>query len=297
MYWHTILLLENVVIELNYANFFQQADRLADNSFNVIMLDMPWGRFGPNSNHPDVQWDYLPPLDLLGDIVDRLLDMNGYVVAFGDQQHIRIIEEAWSNIFTEHFQFVWAKPNNVLTNKLKPMPIHEFINVYMHKEAKVSDGTWNPWVVPGRPYKRKGTAGAISTRRQIKGTTHENSSGMRYIKSVIHAPNKPAMKKWERMGMGHPTLKSVQLISQLLSAFTNPGDSVLDPFSGNGSIPLSCFLKGRKCSSYEHSSKWYSQSILRFNRVKEMLGPAQVEKLIAQPDLGIDEFDTSTLFS
>lgn len=284
----------NVVIELKYANFFQQADRLADNSFNVIMLDMPWGKFGPSSNHPDVQWDHLPPINRLGEMVDELLEPNGYAIIFGDREHLDLVDDLWSPLFTVRDQLIWAKPGNIPTNSLKPIPVHEFIHIYMRKDLKVNKCTWNPRVSPGKPYIRKGTSGSVSTRRQAKSARHENATGMRHLKSVIYAPNKPAMRGWEKSG--HPTMKPVQLLSQIIRAYSNPGDSVLDPFSGSGSTALTCFLTGRKCISYENNSKWFQQSITRFNRVKKMLGTGQVEQLLRQPELQIDEFDMTLLY-
>ena len=285
------------MIELRYANYFQQAEKLADHSFNMIILDPPWGVLSQNNKNPNVQWDKKPSIENLGEITNHLLANNGYVIVFGDRKLVSEIENKWKYLFHLRDELIWLKPGNIPTNTLKPLPVHEFIHIYMRKDIIMNECTWNPRVLPGKPYLKKGRAGVVSTRRQVKAAIHENATGMRHIKSVIYAPNKPAMKMWERQGMRHPTMKPVQLLSQIIRAYSNPGDMVLDPFGGSASTALTSFLTGRNCVSYENDSMWYQQSITRFNRVKAMLGPGQVEQLLRQPELRIDEFDTSALFS
>jgi len=120
---------------------------------------------------------------------------------------------------------------------------------------------------------------------------------MRHIRSVLQAPNKPAMKGWERDGCHHPTMKPVSLLAQLIRAYTNPGDWVLDPFAGSGSTALTCFFTGRNCLAYENNTQWFYESTVRFNRIRDMLGLGQVQQLIEQPDKKIDEFDLTALYA
>ncbi len=297
MYWHTIFLLEHVVIELKYANFFQQGHKLSDHLFSMIILDPPWGVLSQNNKNPDVQWDKKPSIANLGEIANRLLTNHGHVIVFGDRKLVSEIENKWKFLFHLRDELIWLKPGNIPTNTLKPLPVHEFVHIYMRKGIKMNECTWNPRVLPGAPYLKKGRAGIVSTRRQVKGAIHENTTGMRHFRSVIQAPNKPAMKAWERKGMQHPTMKPIQLLSQIIRAYSNPGDRVLDPFSGSASTALTCFLTGRDCVSYENDSMWFHQSVARFNRVKEMLGSGQVKQLLEQPDLKVDEFEFTALFS
>ena len=284
------------MVELKFSDFFEESKKLKNGRMNLIILDIPWGIFGPNGKHPDIQWDHRPSLKKLGVIARQLLDEHGYITVFGDRNLITAIGESWSDILTLRDELIWVKPGNLPTNTLKPLPVHEFIHVYMRKDIRMNKCTWNPRVLPGKPYVRRGTPGSISTRRQIKSARHENTTGMRHLKSVIPAPNKPAMKDWERKGMQHPTMKPVQLLSQIIRAYSNPGDMVLDPFSGSASTALTCFLTGRDCVSYENDNIWFYQSVMRLNRVKAMLGPGQVRELLEQPEKGIDEFDLSVLY-
>ena len=284
------------MIELKLADFFSEYEKLPPISAHLVVLDIPWGIFGPSSDHPDIQWDHRPSLKKLKEIASDLLEQNGHLAVFGDRKLVTAIENEWGDIFKLRDELIWSKPGNLPTNSLKPIPVHEFVHVYMRKGVKISDCSWNPRVLPGKPYLKNGTPGSISTRRQMKSARHENTTGMRHLKSVIQAPNKPAMKDWERKGMQHPTMKPVQLLSQIIRAYSNPGDMVLDPFSGSASTALTCFLTGRDCVSYENDNIWFYQSVMRLNRVKAMLGPGQVRELLEQPEKGIDEFDLSVLY-
>lgn len=49
----------------------------------------------------------------------------------------------------------------------------------------------------------------------------------------------------------HPWEKPISLIEKLISIYSNPGDLVLDPFSGSGTTAMACRRQGRKFEGYE----------------------------------------------
>jgi site-specific DNA-methyltransferase (adenine-specific) len=283
--------------ELYFTDFFKAEPNLPDRAFDMIALDMPYGQFRDKKKLEHLFWDERPDLYQLVDDCDRLLKFEGYLVVFGNRDLLDTLSGYLSREFKMRDEYVWAKPGNLPSNTLKPIPVHEFIHVYMNKNQQVSKLTWNPRVLPGEPYIRKGTAGKISTRRQRKSAFHQNTSGMRHIRSVLEAPNKPAMKSWESKGMRHPTMKPVSLLAQLIRAYTNPGDWILDPFAGSGSLSLASFLTGRNSKAFENDSVWFHEAAMRLNRVKDMLGPDQVEHLHTSPERKTDDFDITSLYS
>ncbi len=49
----------------------------------------------------------------------------------------------------------------------------------------------------------------------------------------------------------HPWEKPISMIEKLVSIYSNPGDLVLDPFSGSGTTAVACRRQGRKFEGYE----------------------------------------------
>lgn len=74
------------------------------------------------------------------------------------------------------------------------------------------------------------------------------ANGGRQMKSVWRMTAPAAGEK--RHGK-HPTQKPLALIERCLLASTNPGDLVLDPFSGSGTTATACARLGRRCVGME----------------------------------------------
>lgn len=55
---------------------------------------------------------------------------------------------------------------------------------------------------------------------------------------------------------GHPTAKPIELINFFIEMFSNPGDTVLDPFAGSGTTLLAARTLGRKAVGFELSEKY-----------------------------------------
>lgn len=63
----------------------------------------------------------------------------------------------------------------------------------------------------------------------------------------------------------HPTQKPVRLIERLLALVTQPGDIVLDPFSGSCSTAVACINTNRKYIGFEIDKEYYDAGIHRIN--------------------------------
>lgn len=55
----------------------------------------------------------------------------------------------------------------------------------------------------------------------------------------------------------HPYQKPISLIERLVLIYTNPGDLVLDPFAGSGTIAEACKKLGRRSISVEKNLEYY----------------------------------------
>lgn len=83
----------------------------------------------------------------------------------------------------------------------------------------------------------------------------------RQMRSVWSIPTPPASEKLQGK---HPTQKPLDLLDRILSASTNPGDLVLDPFSGSGTTGLSALRVDRAFIGIEKEAAYLQLAVDRF---------------------------------
>ena len=62
----------------------------------------------------------------------------------------------------------------------------------------------------------------------------------------------------------HPTQKPLEILERLIKAYTNPGDIVLDLFTGSGSVLVACDNTGRIFNGCEIDTEYYEMSKARY---------------------------------
>lgn len=55
----------------------------------------------------------------------------------------------------------------------------------------------------------------------------------------------------------HPTIKPLALMLALIADFTQPGDTILDPYAGSGTTGVACLRLGRKFVGIERDPKYF----------------------------------------
>ena len=65
---------------------------------------------------------------------------------------------------------------------------------------------------------------------------------------------------WSPERVAHPTQKPTQLMNRILEIFSNPQDTILDPFLGSGTTAISSLLMNRKCIGFECDKKYYDMA-------------------------------------
>ena len=76
----------------------------------------------------------------------------------------------------------------------------------------------------------------------------------------------------------HRTEKPLSLMCELILLFTNPGDTILDPFMGSGSTGVACLRLGRKFIGIEINEEYYA------------IAKDRLTKAAAQPDMFVNEY-------
>ena len=65
----------------------------------------------------------------------------------------------------------------------------------------------------------------------------------------------------------HPTQKPIALLERIILAHTNPGDVVLDCFTGSGSTIVACSNTGRSFVGCDNSQEYVDKSIERLRNL------------------------------
>lgn len=85
---------------------------------------------------------------------------------------------------------------------------------------------------------------------------------------------------------GHPTEKPVPLMAELVSDYTNPGQTILDPFMGSGTTGVAAVRGGRKFIGIEKEPKYFdiackriSDALMRPDLFIERPAPAKQDAL------------------
>lgn len=76
-------------------------------------------------------------------------------------------------------------------------------------------------------------------------------------------------------GRFHPTQKPLGLISELIAKHSNPGDLVLDCFSGSGTTAVAAGLSGRSFVGCELDKGYFEKSAERIKATLRSVGPVQ----------------------
>lgn len=87
---------------------------------------------------------------------------------------------------------------------------------------------------------------------------------------------------------GHPTEKPVALMAEILTDFTNAGQTILDPFMGSGTTGIACLHLRRKFIGIEKDPKYFDLACRRIEQVSRNLPIMMDEpnrKAVNTPDI------------
>jgi site-specific DNA-methyltransferase (adenine-specific) len=67
----------------------------------------------------------------------------------------------------------------------------------------------------------------------------------------------------------HPNQKPLKLCLELVAKFTNPGETIFDPFAGSGRIGEACVLLGRNYLGLDNSEEWVAKASERLKTAEK----------------------------
>jgi site-specific DNA-methyltransferase (adenine-specific) len=89
------------------------------------------------------------------------------------------------------------------------------------------------------------------------------ANGAGYIRTGIWLKHGPPQSGG--LESPHPTTKPLALMSELVDLFSEPGETVLDPFAGSGSTGVACNRLGRNFIGWELDANYHAIATRRFN--------------------------------
>jgi DNA modification methylase len=117
----------------------------------------------------------------------------------------------------------------------------------------VRSGAWvSPSCTPQFTGDRPGTGWEACEIAHQHGRKRWNGGGL----PAVWIVNRPLNGSAERAEASHPTPKPSQLLNTLVRQFTDPGETILDPFMGSGTTLIAAKRLGRKAIGIELNEKY-----------------------------------------
>jgi hypothetical protein len=146
------------------------------------------------------------------------------------------------------YNLVWAKNKvrGALNANRQPLRAHEDLVVFYRRAALY---------IPQMNIERcMGRGGGNPPRRTSIGSNYgavQMQISQRYGADDRHPTSVLLFKVVNEKDCVHPTQKPVDLIEFLISSYTEPGQTVLDPMMGSGTTGIACINTGRKFIGFE----------------------------------------------
>lgn len=213
---------KDVINSFVHGNFFEHAEKLPENTFDLIEIDPPYGidlgNVKKNSKHTTTNYNEIPAQEYKDFLkrtmlyAKKLLKPNGWLVCW-------YAISPWHSVLVETMQEVGFKSNYLPAMWIKPAgqtmrPKHYFASCY------------EPFI-----YARLGESASL------------NKAGSQNY--LVHPPVKPDEKF-------HPTQRPVSLMEDLIERFI-PDGKILVPFAGSGVTLRAAHNLGMKAIGYDLS--------------------------------------------
>lgn len=229
-----------LLIDLYMGDCFDYLPGIPDGSVDMVLTDMPYGTTAND-------WDVKPDLGELFDEFWRVCKLNAAVVCFSQMPFTAELVMACRKWF--RYEWIWDKKMSTGFLNCNKMPLkrHENIVVF-YKRLPV----YNPQMRDGEPYFRTSSDKVRESWNMAVFPAHENKDGKRYPVDIL-----TDFTNAGNVNKDHPTQKPVPLCEYLIKTYTNPGETVLDPFMGAGTTGVACANTGRNFIGCELLENYY----------------------------------------
>lgn len=227
--------------EITHGNAYDLIKELPNNSVDLIYTDIPYEfEAGDNASTEGLQTR----------LANRKAELNAIRMGID----YSILDE-FDRVLNKLNLFIWCSKkqipeimNRVLTKK--PFAYFEILVWTKNNPTPTTNQTWLPDVEYCLYFREKGVN--LNDGYEIKSKWWNSS-----------------INKDDKDEYGHPTIKPLELVKRHIKHTTNPGDIVLDPFSGSGTTAIAAIETGRKFIAYELSEDYHRKSVDRLNGINQ----------------------------
>jgi len=221
---------------------------IPDKSVDLLLTDPP---YGITSN----QWDKPMAAVNLWLLIKPIAKT--YIFTAGQPYSSSLVLYG-EDLFKHEWIWVKNRGSNFANTIREPMKEHEHILVF-------SEGNW---VYNPQFQKRNGSGGE---RVKYEVAFRSKSSNYRDFEGrepqILPELRVPSSIQFFNTEVGlHPTQKPLALFIYLVKTYSNPGNTMIDPFAGSGTTLKACQDLGRKCIGIEIEEKYCEIAVKRLSQ-------------------------------
>jgi site-specific DNA-methyltransferase (adenine-specific) len=228
---------------------------IEDKSVDMILCDLP---YEVTKNKKDIKIPFEP----LWENYERVIKDNGAIVLFA--QGIFYVDLVNSNRNLFRYDIVWDKKltTGFLNAKRMPLRQHEHIAVFYKKPP-----TYNPQFKKGKPLHSKGRSYQDKDPKNQNYGKFDSTDDSRAGSTDKYPTSIFSFQKPHPSVAVHRTEKPVDLLKELISTYTNPGDLVLDNTMGSGSTGVAALELDRRFIGIEMDLEYFDLAVERIKNI------------------------------
>lgn len=256
--------------ELIQADCMEELPRLSSRSVQTVITDPPYFRV------LDVDWDqqwahsqeYIEWCVVWVSQCMRVLRDDGLFFCFGQlgkREHVFIhLISRLCSIYQFHDLVIWDRVVGYNERRDSFTPAYEMILV-LRKSDNVK---FNKGLV--REQYDQETINRYLRDKRYKDRDLRLSHLLqgKYATNIVRVPS---LKGSSKEKCQHPSQKPVELIAKLVQCATDPGDMVLDPFIGSGTVAVVCESLGRHWLGFEIDGGYVQIACERIQAARQSL--------------------------
>jgi len=279
----------NENIQLYFGDCIDKMSRIADDSIDLILCDLPYGT-------TKCKWDTIINLDHLWGHYKRIIKKpSGVILLFGQQPFTSMLIS--SNYSWFKYNLIWKKNKTTqfLLANYRPMKCTEDICVFSSGGAaaasrKTGNMTYNPQGLTPVNIKKRNSEkriGKMLNQSHHLGPNNKLISDTEYTQKFTNYPNELIEFDIEYDTI-HETQKPVKLIEYLIRTYSNEGNTVLDNTMGSGTTGIGCINTNRKFIGIELEEKYFKLSKYRITNALSKLSVSETTTMGESDDTMVE---------